>query len=252
MRLQLARDTLVSAARRFTYDRFGPDVLMPGWSNCITVHDFVSFGFLHLCLPFYLSTGAFMLLANLLGYMAWGRYWRWLAFASMAAFEARVLSAPELPFVVARVLNPLFGVLGHPAYLPFQVIVVARKVLVAVFVASQQVAPLLRPVTKTQMSEAERLRMLVARQEVLVMGAHMKLGKLLEEELRPFMGDGETMVELQAKLKERHVRNAVEEDGEVRAAVERARAGLEGHANGSLAHRELRVPLSPSTQPVDP
>ncbi|KAJ9657743.1 hypothetical protein H2201_008056 [Coniosporium apollinis] len=254
MRLQLARDALVSGPRRFAYDRFGPDVLMPRWSHCLTVHDFVSHGFLHLYLPFYLSTAAFMFLANLAGYMTWGRYWRWLAFASMAAFEGRVISAPELPFVVARVLNPIFRVLGHPPYLPFQAVVVARKVLVAVFVALQQVAPLLRPPMKTQMSEAERLRLLVERQEMLVMGAHMKVGKLLEEELRPFMGDGEALVELQAKLEERHVRNAIEEDGEVRAAVERARAGTRGYANGSLAHGELQVPLevdSPGIQPVD-
>ena len=71
MHLKLVRDTLVNPARRFAYDRFGPDVVE--WQNCVTIYDYISVGFQHI-VPYYIASGLFMFVLGMLGYARRGSY----------------------------------------------------------------------------------------------------------------------------------------------------------------------------------
>ena len=56
--LKSARDTLVNDARRFAYERFGPDMLQ--WKGCVTKLDYVTSGVFS-TLPYYiLSAGGLL------------------------------------------------------------------------------------------------------------------------------------------------------------------------------------------------
>lgn len=69
--LKLARDTLADPAKRFAYDRFGPEMLE--WKHCITVADFIMHG-LQRHAPSYLGGGVVMIMLGMLGYFGQGRY----------------------------------------------------------------------------------------------------------------------------------------------------------------------------------
>lgn len=64
--LKLARDTLVDPAKRFAYDRFGPDILH--WRSCTTIADFVKAGVQN-TLMYYAGTGAVLVVLGLVGYL---------------------------------------------------------------------------------------------------------------------------------------------------------------------------------------
>ena len=69
--LKIARDTLTDAAKRFAYDRFGPE--MVEWQHCTTIRDYVFAG-LRRMVPFYASVGLGMLALGFFGYLEWGKY----------------------------------------------------------------------------------------------------------------------------------------------------------------------------------
>ena len=69
--LKIARDTLLNPAKRFAYDRFGPDVVE--WQHCTTVFDYVSTGLKHI-FPYYVASGLFMFVLGMLGYARRGSY----------------------------------------------------------------------------------------------------------------------------------------------------------------------------------
>lgn len=71
VRLKNAQDTLTHPARKYAYDRFGPEIL--GWQNCSSVRDYLLFG-LQTCLPVYLGGAMVMVLLAFTGYLQWGRY----------------------------------------------------------------------------------------------------------------------------------------------------------------------------------
>lgn len=69
--LKLARDILIDPAKRFAYDRFGPDMLQ--WQHCITVRDYLTAGAYSIA-PFYMGSAMFVIILTVLEYMDWGRY----------------------------------------------------------------------------------------------------------------------------------------------------------------------------------
>lgn len=64
--LKLCRDVLADPAKRFAYDRFGPDILQ--WRSCTTVQDFVKVGVKNTML-YYAGTGAVLVVLGLVGYL---------------------------------------------------------------------------------------------------------------------------------------------------------------------------------------
>jgi hypothetical protein len=64
-------DTLIDPARRFAYDRFGPDSTQ--WKHCKTIQDYVWQGVQNGGVP-YLAALIMMVVAHILGMMPHGRY----------------------------------------------------------------------------------------------------------------------------------------------------------------------------------
>ncbi len=69
--LKLAQDTLLDPAKRFAYDRFGPDMIK--WQHCLSIRDYVLVG-LQAAAPYYILSGLFMIITGVIGYLEWGRY----------------------------------------------------------------------------------------------------------------------------------------------------------------------------------
>jgi DnaJ-class molecular chaperone len=68
-------DALIDPAKRFAYDRFGPDSAQ--WKHCKTVQDYVWQGVQNSG-ALYLGTLVMMIVAHILGMMPYGRYVRLL------------------------------------------------------------------------------------------------------------------------------------------------------------------------------
>ncbi|KAF2139839.1 uncharacterized protein K452DRAFT_319954 [Aplosporella prunicola CBS 121167] len=221
--LTLARDTLVDPAKRFAYDRFGPDML--AWKHCVSVRDFVMHG-VQSAAPSYAASAFALVVLGMLGYLEWGRYWRYLAFAAMLTLEAYALTRPTLPLLTS-VLNPLLTRLTtHAPLLPYQALAIARKGTFASFIALSQLQPLLQNPNKTShasaAAEAAAHHEQLTRLGVLARGADVAAANLLALETMPFAGDKARERDLAARLKDWLVQNSVRSDPVVRDALGRA------------------------------
>ncbi|KAL2115828.1 hypothetical protein VTJ04DRAFT_10083 [Mycothermus thermophilus] len=228
MHLKAAADTLTDPAKRFAYERFGPDIL--GWQRCVTVRDFVARGAQAL-LPYYAVAALFMYGLGLLGYLDWGRYERWLVLAVVFLFETHTVTRPTFPPVLAKFVNPLMTtLLRRPPYLPFQAVSLARKLSVTIYIAFSQIGPLLGADTSTGQVIVRRkggddevaLRQGLDRLEQAVKRLDADAARLLETEMAPFMGDEEMRGTVAAKVKEWLVQNTIRSDPMVRDALGRS------------------------------
>lgn len=82
--LKQAQDTLLDPARRFAYDRFGPDVVQ--WRNRETMQDFL-YAALTQALTQYAAGFVIIVLMNFFLWGPWGRY--------VSVSSATVLSATD-------------------------------------------------------------------------------------------------------------------------------------------------------------
>lgn len=227
--LKTAADALTDPARRFAYERFGPDVV--DWQRCVTIRDYVARGAQQL-VPYYGMAAVFMYGLGLLGYLDWGRYERWLVLAVMFVFEAHSVTRPGMPVVLERVVNPVLAwVAGRAPYLPFQAIALARKLSVTVYIAFSQIGPLLAADTssgnlvvsgKKGGDDEAALRQGLERLEMAVKRLDADATRLLETEMAPFAGDEETRNSMWAKVKEWLVQNTIRSDPMVRDALGRS------------------------------
>jgi curved DNA-binding protein CbpA len=71
--LKTAQDTLLDPAKRWAYERFGPDVL--SWAHCKSIKDYFYAG-LTATGPYYALGALFMVLLSWLGYIHWGKFVR--------------------------------------------------------------------------------------------------------------------------------------------------------------------------------
>lgn len=259
--LKTAADTLTDPARRFAYERFGPDVL--SWSRCVTIRDYVVRGAQAALIPYYVTAAVAMYALGLLGYLDWGRYERWLVLAVLFVFETYAVTRPGLPGVLERVVNPVVGwgvgVGGNgagraPYYLPFQAIALARKLSVTVYIAFSQIGPLLAADTRSGQlvvgggsgnnagngrggknkagDEEKALREALDRLDAVVKQVDNDATMLLDTEMVPFAGDQETRGSMWVKAKEWLVQNTIRSDPMVRDALGK-----------SFAKRSVEVPV---------
>ncbi|KAK0635359.1 hypothetical protein B0T17DRAFT_39094 [Bombardia bombarda] len=235
--LKTASDTLLDPARRFAYERFGPDVL--AWQHCATVSDYVFRG-ARVLVPYYGGAAALLYGLGLLGYLDWGRYERWLVLSVMFVFELHTITRPAHPPLFANLVNPLLTRFGgggggggrHPPYLPFQAISLARKLSVTVYIAFSQIGPLLAADTSGGQinvagrkgggarSEEAALGQGLERLEMAARGLDADAARLLEMEMAPFAGGDEaTTGAVKGKVREWLVQNTIRADPEVRNAL---------------------------------
>lgn len=69
--IKLARDTLLDPAKRFAYDRFGPDII--AWKQCTKVRDFVMLG-IQQKIPYYIGSTVVLFIFGYMGMFNSGKY----------------------------------------------------------------------------------------------------------------------------------------------------------------------------------
>lgn len=221
--LKIASDTLQDAAKRFAYERFGPDML--GWQKCVTIKDFVNHGAMTIILPYYAVAAATIYIFGLFGYMDFAKFYRWLILLTLCLFEITTITRPNfLPFV--SLLNTMLNIFGsHPPYLPFQIVQLARKLALTVYIAMSQVGPLLAaqfggPNEQQMIDDDQKaLRHGLERLEESTRQLDSDVARLLDMELTPFKGDAEAVSNLQGKMREWLVQNTIRADPMVRDAL---------------------------------
>jgi DnaJ domain len=212
--LKLAQDTLLNPAKRFAYERFGPGI--NEWQRCSSMRDYILQG-LQSILPYYGVAAVFMYLLGLLGYLEWGKYWRWLILFSLCIFELTVISRPYFPTVATKVINPLLATFtSHPPYLPFQLITLARKLSITLYIAFSQIGPLLQPPTASANSPEAAVNAQLLRLEGTARAADIEATRLLGMDMSPFAGDPGAIKDVKGKVKEWLVQNTIRNDPEVR------------------------------------
>jgi len=219
--LKLASDTLLHAARRFAYERFGPDVV--AWQKCVTVRDFVSRGVLSGVLPHYAVAAATIYVLGLLGYMDFGKFYRWLILISLCVFEVHAVTRPAFPRFLTLINALVTRLSVRPPYLPFQFIQLARKLTITTYIALSQIGPLLVEHTQQRQRAAQdderALQQALQRLEVVTNQLNADTERLMDMEIAPFKGDSEAVGNLQGKMREWLVQNTIRADPMVRDAL---------------------------------
>ena len=214
--LKLARDTLIDPAKRFAYDRFGPEILQ--WRHCKTVRDFVLFG-VQRTSAYYAGSGGVLVLLGVLGYMESGKFWRYLVMAALFAIEVFTMTRPNFHGVLTDIINPILTTTRLRApYLPFQMLALLRKMAITFFIALSQLGPLLRGPNAGQEGDAIAPQQL-DRLEMLTQATDQEVSRLLGLDLTPFIGEQSSMRGLRSSLKEWLVQNTIRNDPEVKMAV---------------------------------
>ncbi|KAK5661550.1 hypothetical protein OQA88_11458 [Cercophora sp. LCS_1] len=225
--LKTAAETLSDPAKRFAYERFGPQIA--GWQHCVTIRDYVVHG-AQIIVPYYGIAAAVMYGLGLLGYLDWGRFERWLVLAVVFVFEVHTVTRPGRPAILEWVVNPLLGwAAGRRPYLPFQAVELARKLSVTLYIAFSQIGPMLNADTrggqlvvgKKGVNEEVALKQGLERLEGVVKGLDGDAVRLLETEMAPYAGDEEMLTNMKGKVKEWLVQNTIKTDPMVRDALGR-------------------------------
>ncbi|KXH27249.1 DnaJ domain-containing protein [Colletotrichum simmondsii] len=221
MHLKTASETLSDPARRFAYERFGPEV--GAWQGCKTIHDFVARGIMQGTIPYYGIAAAATYGLSLLGYLDWGRYWRWIILLTFFVAELIVVTRPEMPPFLAIFNTVLSTALRRPPYLQFQLVSLARQAAVTIYIAFGQLGPLLnaqgQAAQKAVESSAAAVDEGLQRLEMMARGLDGETSRLLEMEMTPFIGDKEALSSVRAKVKDWLVQNTIRADPMVRDAI---------------------------------
>lgn len=220
MHLKLASETLQDAAKRFAYERFGPEIIK--WQRSKTIKDFVTRGVLQGVLPHYAIAAATMYVVGLFGYMDFGKFYRWLILVSLCTFELYLVTRPGFPRFIELLNSAMTTITSHPPYLPFQIIALARKVTITAYIALSQIGPLLAGIWGTQSpinDDDKALRQGLDRLEGMTKQLEGDVGRLMDMEMAPFRGDHEATSNLQGKMREWLVQNTIRADPMVRDAV---------------------------------
>ncbi|KAI0426579.1 hypothetical protein F5Y09DRAFT_318488 [Xylaria sp. FL1042] len=220
--LKTASDVLTNPVQRFAYERFGPDILT--WRNCTTIRDYVWWGLQSVVLLHYGLAAAGLYGLGLLGYFEVGRYWRWVTLLGLCVFEAHTVMSPRSPAFVETLVNPfLVRFTSQAPYLPFQVIALARRVAIAIYIAIGQLGPVLQAGRNQQAAADEKaLRQNLERLEQTARAMDADAIRLMELEMAPFAGDPDIVRDMRSKLKEWLVQNTIRADPMVRDALGRS------------------------------
>jgi curved DNA-binding protein CbpA len=239
--LKHMRDIVLDPAKRFAYDRFGPDVLSK-CSNCLTIKEY-TWHALSVTLVTYGALGAFLLGANALGFLKDGAYWRYLSLLAVATYEVRTALRPDHPSFLVSWLNPLLVTTGtRPAYLPFQLTTVVRKAALSAAQFLGLLIPLWRDDpqkrTRSTAEDSEEARhQQIDRLENAVRDSAMHASRLVDLESTPYKQNERAKSDLKEAMKMYMMQNAVHMDRDVRNAIgqsyARRRAGVPHGAQGN-------------------
>ena len=173
-------------AKRFAYDRFGPDILQ--WRQCKTIRDFVFTG-VQSATIYYVASGSVLVLLGVLGYLQSGKFWRYLLMAGLYVIELHIMTGPVFPAILTRVVNPFLSATKlRPPYLPFQMLALLRKLSITFFIALSQLGPLVQEGQAPQTSDTITPQHL-DRLDALARTTDQEVTRIMGLELSPFAGE---------------------------------------------------------------
>jgi hypothetical protein len=173
-------------------------------------------------LPYYGIAAVFMYILGLLGYLEWGTYWRWLTLIILCAFELHTISRPYFPPLAANILNPILTTFtSHPPYLPFQLLQLARKCSITLYIAFSQIGPLLQRSSSTPQNASPEvvLKQQLDRLEATAKATDTEAARLMAMEMSPFAGDAGVLNSMKSKVRDWLVQNTIRNDPMVRDAI---------------------------------
>jgi curved DNA-binding protein CbpA len=220
--LKHARDIILDPAKRFAYDRFGPDIFAQCHS-CLTIKEYTDSALLTAATTY----GALLIVligANALGFLTDGSYWRYLGLLAVATLEIHTSMRPDHPGFLSKYLNPLItSSHSRPPYLPFQIIAIAKKSAISLAQFLALLMPLYRAdpskPTKPNDDTGDAQHKQLDRLSALVGESNNNANLLLELESIPYRENEEMKGELREALKKWMVQNAVHQEKEVRNAM---------------------------------
>jgi hypothetical protein len=192
------------------------------WQNVETMRDHIIVG-LREILPYYGAGVVILYFLGMLGYLEWGRYWRWLTLVVLCTYEVHGATRPYYPVLATRIVNPVMKLFGGRGYLPFQLATMLRKMSVALFIAFNQIGPLLmaqqQQPAPQQGNEEELLKKNIDRLEAIAKVTDEEASRLMRMEMAPFAGNTQVAADMHGKVKDWLVQNTIRNDPEVRDAV---------------------------------
>ena len=230
VQLKLAQDTLLKPVQRYAYDRFGPEAV--AWEHCSSIRDYISAGLMSY-VPAYLGSTILMIILGVTGYLRWGRFvcnlsslmnetdhpkWRYLAAAALVLLEVFTLTRPH-PLLLVKIINPILTTISsHPPLLPFQLLILARKIILTIFIALAQLGPYFRPLQIVLPPKTIDLVRL-ARLEHVSRTNEAEATRLLNLDMAPYAGDKRTTKDLKEHMTEWLVQTTIRADPQVREAI---------------------------------
>lgn len=194
---------------------------MLSWQRCSSVRDFVLQGVQN-TLPYYGVAAIFMYIMGMMGYLEWGKYWRWLTMIILCVFELHTITRPYFPPVAVNIINPILTTLtSHPPYLPFQLILLARKMSITLYIAFSQIGPLLAgpSAVPANATPEQALQSQLQRLQATAQATDVEAARLLGLEMAPYAGDQDVLHTVKGKVKEWLVTNTIRNHPEVRDAM---------------------------------
>jgi hypothetical protein len=159
-----------------------------------------------------------MYVLGLLGYLDWGKYWRWLTLICLCVFELHAISRPYFPGVASNFINPILTTFtNHPPYLPFQLIALFKKMSLTLYIAFSQIGPLLQSPSSAPQNTTEEAQL--ARLEATARAADTEATRLMAMEMSPFVHDEQALLGVKGKVRDWLVQNTIRSDPEVRDAI---------------------------------
>lgn len=135
VKIRAAHEVLVDPVLRVAYDRFGPRVT--GCQACKTAKDYVQYG-TNDYKAFYSGSYVLLFLLGMVGKAGFGKYWRYVALTYMAVWDFSMLVGPKQASLISYVL---------PHRTTYEQLRIARQIFVSVFLAVNQIGPLVLPST---------------------------------------------------------------------------------------------------------
>jgi len=197
--LKTARDTLLSPNKRFAYDRFGPGILE--WKSAKTKLEYLHHGLLGM-IPDYTVSLASLVFLTYFKYAPYGRYWQCFTSAAMLFFELHTITRPTFPLLF-QLLTPMLRLARRPPYLPYQAILLARRLTLSIFIAVAQIAPQLHESFSSRaIDDSPETQALLAKQlQRTVEQVDADATRLVGLEAAPFVGPGSGGAEMERKVK---------------------------------------------------
>lgn len=222
VQLKLAQDTILDPAKKFAYDRFGPAVVRVETPGLKTTTDYVYLG-LRTKMPEYIGNIFTLVVLNYVWLSKWGQFWRYFAVAAMAFLELYFLThnwnPPSSVVHVAAAARATFPQLLPPHLLPFQVLMVARRLSMSLNIFISQLAP---PSAQAKADPNQQILQQAAALSQAAARVDTEASGLLALQMAPYQGNAADIRAVREGMKQTLVANSVKADPGVRQAVDQA------------------------------